>query len=92
MRSPWVNLQELLGLKISTEPLIPSVPMPTPQEHPTSVDIFSIVGRELHDLTRTIKAISIRVNDPSLNRDIAKYQLSHIWDKVLFNTPDLTLK
>ena len=61
--------------------------------HHTSVDIFSIVSSESHNLTSTIKeAMYIRVNDPSLNRKIRKYQLSHIWDKILSNTPYLTLK
>ena len=34
----------------------------------------------------------IRVNNPSLNRNIGKYHLPHIWDKVLFNIPELKLK
>ena len=49
-----------------------------------SLDNFSTVGREDQSIARTIKeAILIRVNDPSLNRNIAKYQLPHIWDEVL---------
>ena len=28
------------------------------------------------------------VNDPSLNRNIGKYQLTHIWGEVLFNNLD----
>ena len=43
--------------------------------HHTSVDNFSIVGRESQNLIRTIKeAIFSRVNDTSLNRNIGKYQ------------------
>ena len=39
--------------------------------HLTRVNNFSIVGRESHNLARTIKkAMYIRVNDPSLNRNI----------------------
>ena len=39
--------------------------------HEVSLDNFSIVGREDHNTARTIKeAILIRVNDPSLNRNI----------------------
>ena len=61
--------------------------------HQTNVGNFSIVCRESHNLTRTIKeAIYIRVNDPSLNGKIAKYQLSHIWHKVFLNTSELKLK
>ena len=58
--------------------------------HHISVDSFSIVGRESHNLTRTIKeAMYTRVNDPSLNRNMRKLQLFNIWDGVLLNTPDL---
>ena len=42
---------------------------------------------------RAIKeALYIRVNNPSLNRNIGKYHLPHIWDEVLFNTSELKLK
>ena len=51
---------------------------------------FNILGRECQDLTRLIEeAIFIRVNNPTLNRNIGKFQLSHIWDRVLFSTPNL---
>ena len=54
--------------------------------HAVTIDNFSILGREDQNLMRTIKeAVYIRVNNPSLNRNIGKYHLSHIWDKVLFN-------
>ena len=33
----------------------------------------------------------IRVNNPTLNQIIGKYNLNHIWDRVLFNTPGLKL-
>ena len=47
--------------------------------HHSSVDNFSIVGRDVQSFTRTIKEdIFIRVNDPSLNRNIGKYQVPHI--------------
>ena len=61
--------------------------------HHNSVDSFSIVGRDLHTLTRTIKeAMFIRANGPSLNRNIGKFQLSHLFNAVLLNSPDLKLK
>ena len=42
---------------------------------------------------RTIKeALYIRVNNPSLNRNIGEYHLPHIWGEVLFNTSELKLK
>ena len=56
-------------------------------------DNFSIVGREDQSLARTIReAMLIKVNDPSLNRNIGKYQLPHIWDEVLVKSPELKLK
>ena len=32
------------------------------------------------------------VNNPTLNRNIGKFNLPHIWDRVLLNTPGLTFK
>ena len=61
--------------------------------HEVSLDNFSIVGREDNSIARNIReAIFIRVNDPSLNRNIGKFQLPHIWDEVLARSPELHLK
>ena len=61
--------------------------------HEVSLDNFTIVGREDNNITRNIReAIFIRVNDPSLNRNIGKFQLLHIWDEVLARSPELHLK
>ena len=60
--------------------------------HNVTIENFSIVGREDQNLMRTIKVLYIRVNNPSLNRNIGKYHLPHIWDEVLFNTSELKLK
>ena len=61
--------------------------------HYININNFTIVGREDQNLTRTIKeALFIRVNDPSLNRNIGKYHLPHIWDEVLHKTSKLKLK
>ena len=61
--------------------------------HEVSPDNFTIVGREDNNIARNIKeAIFIRVKDPSLNRNIGKFQLSHIWDEVLARSPELQLK
>ena len=61
--------------------------------HEVSLDNFSIVGREDQNIARTTKeAILIRVNDPSLNRNIGKYQLPHIWDEVLVKSPECKFK
>ena len=49
--------------------------------HGTSPDNFTIIRREGHDLARTIKElIYIRVNNPTLNRNVGKYNLHQIWD------------
>ena len=61
--------------------------------HQVSLENFSIVGREEQNLMGAIKeALYIRVNNPSLNRNIGKYNLPHILDEVLFNTSELKLK
>ena len=63
------------------------------KSHHTRVDNFSIVSREVCNITRTIKeAMYIMVNDPPLIWNIHRFQLSHIWDDVLFNNPPLHLK
>ena len=60
--------------------------------HLVSIDNFRVVGREDQNLMRTIKeALYIRVNNPSLNRNIGKYHLPHIWDEVLHYTSELKL-
>ena len=60
--------------------------------HHTTPDNFNIIGKEDHGLARIIKeSVYIRVNNPTLNRNIGKYNLNHIWDKVLLNTPTLKL-
>ena len=46
---------------------------------------------EIKDLTTLIKikeSIYIRVNNPMLNRNTGKFQLSHICDRVLLSTPN----
>ena len=60
--------------------------------HNTMSNNFNIIGREDRDRSRTIKeAIYIRVNNPTLNRNVGKYNPSHLWDRVLFNTPGLKI-
>ena len=61
--------------------------------HNVNIDNFTILGREDHSLLRTIKkALYIRANNLSLNRNIGKYHLPHIWDEVLLNISELNLK
>ena len=61
--------------------------------HPVSPDCFNIVHRETQGTARHIKeAMYIRANYPSLNRNLGKYQLTHVWDKILQGSPGLMLK
>ena len=61
--------------------------------HSTNPDNFNIIGKEDHGLARNIKeSIFIRANNPTLNRNVGKYNLHHIWDRVLFSTPELKIK
>ena len=61
--------------------------------HPTNHNNFQIIGREGDHLARNIKeSIYIRVNNPTLNNNIGKFNLPHIWDRVLLNTKGLNLK
>ena len=61
--------------------------------HPTTQQNFQIIGREGHCLARNIKeSIFISIKNPTLNKNSGKFNLSHIWDRVLLNTPGLTLK
>ena len=61
--------------------------------HPTNQNNFQIIGREGHSLAGNIKeSIFIRVNNPTLNRNIGKFILLLIWDRVLLNTSGLNLK
>ena len=62
-------------------------------DHTTTLENASIVGRGDQNLMRFIKeAIYIRVSSPSLNKNIGKYHLPHIWDEVLFNISELKIK
>ena len=62
-------------------------------EHPVSPDCFSIVDRESHGMVKNFREVMyIRVNEPSLNRNLGKFQLPHVLDQVLQDTPTLHLK
>ena len=59
----------------------------------TIMDNFNIIGRMGHDFVRTIKEfIYIGFNNLNLNENIGKCNISHIWDGVLVNTPELQIK
>ena len=61
--------------------------------HQVIPECFSIVDREAQGLARNLKeAMYIKVNGPSLNRNLGKFQLPHVWDQVLKDTPSLHLK
>ena len=60
--------------------------------HPINHNNFKILGREGHHLSRYIKeSIFIRVNNPTLNNNVGKFNLPHLLDRVLINTPGLKL-
>ena len=60
--------------------------------HTTNQNNFQIIGREGHNLARNImESIYIRVTNPTSNNNIGKFNLSHIWDRILLNTKGLTL-
>ena len=61
--------------------------------HSTSLEKISIVGREENNLSRLIKeSMYIRGNGPSLNKNIGKFHLPHLWDEGLNNSRELKLK
>ena len=61
--------------------------------HSTTINNFTVVGREEQILSRLIKeSMFIRVNNPFLNKNIGKYHLPHIWNEVLVNNTELKLK
>ena len=61
--------------------------------HATSLQNFSIIGRERHNLIRIIKgSIYIGVNTPTLNMSNVKYNFPHFWGRVLFTTRELKIK
>ena len=60
--------------------------------HIKSVENFKIIDREGHNIATAIKkAIYIRVNNPTLNRNIGKYNLPHLSDRVLHLIPELKI-
>ena len=60
--------------------------------HDVTIDNLTILRREDQNILRTIKeALYITANNPSLNRNIGKYHLPHIWDEVLLNISELNL-
>ena len=93
MNTLWSHQEPLVkGIKSILRPP-PQYDHHTTTGHETSIENFSIVGREDQNLIRAIKeAIYIRVNNPSLNKNIGKYHLPHIWDEVLLNSSELKLK
>ena len=78
--------------KSTWSPPLPFITHSNQTGHTTNQNYFQIIGREMHNLARNIKeSIYIRVNNPTLNNNIGKFNVSHIWDRVLLNTKGLTL-
>ena len=62
-------------------------------DHPINLYCYTIIHKEAQGTSRNIKKVMfIHVNDPSLKRNFGKYQLPHIWDNILQDTPALQLK
>ena len=60
--------------------------------HTTTVENFRIRGTDGSNMARAIKeAIYIRVNNPTLNKTIGKYNLPHIWDRFLYSISELKI-
>ena len=60
--------------------------------HMTTMKNFIIIGREGKNIAKAIKeALYFRVNNPTLNRNLGKYYLPHIWDRVLYSIPELKI-
>ena len=61
--------------------------------HTTTQDNFQIIGSGDHGIARTTEeSIYIRANNPTFYRNIGKFNLHNIWDRVLLNTPGLKIK
>ena len=88
----WIHRGNLQDLWWKIQRSIWRIPHPIHQYsnqtgHPTSHNNFQIIGREGHNLARNIKeSIFIRVNNPTLNNNIGKFNLPHTWDSVFLNT------
>ena len=71
----------------------PSIFTATLQDITFNPDCFTIIQKKTHSSSRTIKeAMFIRVNDPTLNRNLGMYQLLHGWDNILHDMPTLQFK
>ena len=61
--------------------------------HPLDPELFIIIHKEVNSHSRTIKeSMFICIHDPTLNRNLGKYQLLHIWDHLLQASAALQLK
>ena len=79
------GIRQILWLPVQGTPQDPIPYSPTQSFHriPSKPQLFTIVNRESQGITKNIKKVMyIRLNDPSLSRNLAKYQLLHIWDQV----------
>ena len=61
--------------------------------HPMGPEQFNVVHKEINSHSRTIKeAMFIHVQDSTLNWNLGKYHLPHIWDHLLQASPTLQCK
>ena len=62
---------------------------PAPQDIQSAQTVSHIVHRKAQNIK---EAMFVSANDPSLNKNLGKYQLPHIWGKILHETSALQLK
>ena len=92
MMNTWGDLQHLWWFKEHLNDPLPIHHHSNTTGHLTTKESFQIIGREDHGTARTIKeSIYITFNNPTLNRNIDKFNLHHIWDRVPLITPGLKI-
>ena len=75
-----------------SEPQLPFTSIARPQDTQLMWTISPLWTGRCTVSPRTIKeVIFIHINDPSLKRNLGKYQLYHIWDEALHDTQSLLL-
>ena len=56
----------------------------------TTVCICLLTNQNLMRFTK--ESMYVRINNPSMNKNVGKYHLPHIWDEALFNSSELKVK
>ena len=102
-KTPQNSPTSLSATTITLQPSESSLKQLTEKSSKTPIEeenkceaVTMILGHEssksLEEVRLIKEALFIRVNNPSINRNIDKYHLPHIWDEVLLNTSELKSK